>query len=365
MKITYICTNSDLAGAPIHVKGLILGLHHRVEIKAIFGEHGPIVDCLESAGVPCKVLSRMRSSISPINDLIVLLQLVKELLSYKPDIVHLHSAKAGMLGRLACIITRTPWVYTVHGWGWRGFGKIKSNLLFFIEKILSFSFNGFYIYVSKSVEDDGINKLKIDTRRSRVIFNGVDAFGYTAEPIGPLRILMAARVCKAKDHETLIRAFDCLTIPSILILCGEGTNTDEFKKLTLNWAPRRSTDIEFLGVCTDVPSLLQSVNIFSLISNFEALPISIIEAMASERAVIASDVGGVSELIQNNVNGLIVSRSGIHELIDGFTRLENVEFRKYLARNSRIRYQSAFTKTGMIMSVWEVYTHVSKTFAKG
>jgi len=363
MKITFICTNSDLAGAPIHVRGLILGLHHRAEINAIFGEHGPIVDSLESVGVHCKVLSRMRSSISPVNDLIVLLQLVKELLTNKPDIVHLHSAKAGMLGRLACIVTRIPWVYTVHGWGWRGFGKIKSGLFFFIEKILSFSSDGFYIYVSRSVEYDGINKLKIDRRRSRVIYNGVEPIGFTAEPVGPLRILMAARVCIAKDHETLIRAFEYLSIPSVLILCGEGTNTDEFKKLTLTWAPRRSANIEFLGICTDVPSLLQSTNIFSLISNFEALPISIIEAMASERAVIASDVGGVSELIHNNINGLIVPRGGIQELIDGFTRLEDIEFRRFLAKNSRLCYQSAFTKTGMITNVWEVYTRISKNLA--
>ncbi len=364
MKIIFVCTNSDLAGAPIHVRGLILGLQGKADIKAIFGEHGPIVDYLESVGVQCKVLSRMRSSISPLNDLIVLFQLVKLLKFNKPDIVHLHSAKAGMLGRLACIFTKTPWVYTVHGWGWRGFGKFKSSLLFFIEKILSFSFNGFYIYVSKSVEDDGINKLKIDKSRSRVIFNGVDAVGFVVEPIGPLRILMAARISNAKDHETLIRAFECLTFPSILVLCGEGTNSDEFKKMALTWAPRRSADIEFLGVCVDVPSLLQSINIFSLISNFEALPISIIEAMAGNRAVIASDVGGVSELIDNNVNGLIVPKGGIQELINGFVKLENNEFRAYLAKNAHLRYQSTFTMNCMITNVWDVYVGVSESFGR-
>lgn len=354
-KIAFICTNADLAGAPVHVKTLILGLQHRADILAFFGERGPIVEELESAGIKCYILARMRSNISPINDLISLCQLTSLLLRTAPDLVHIHSAKAGMIGRLVCFFTRRPWVYTVHGWGWRGFGKIKSRLLYVIEKGLSIGTGGFYIYVSKSVEADAINKLKIESKRGRVIFNAVQDFGVAPEPSGALRILMAARVCSAKDHETLIRAFDRISVPSKLLLCGEHTDSDEFRNFVHKWAPNRYLDIELLGVRKDVRSLLQSVNIFTLISHFEALPISIIEAMASNRAVIATDVGGVSELIERNVSGLIIPRGGIQELADGFTRLQNPDLRSNLSKNARLRYQSQFNEADMLDKVWDVY----------
>jgi glycosyltransferase involved in cell wall biosynthesis len=355
LKITYLCTNADLAGAPIHVRTLILGLHQRAEVNAIFGECGPIVEDLEAIGVRCTVLTRMRSAISPLNDLIVLFQLIKVLRLTSPDLVHMHSAKAAMLGRIACMVTKTPWVYTVHGWGWRGFGKIKSGLMFFIEKTLSYCTNGFYIYVSKSVEADASAKLRINPSVGRVVFNGVEDAAYIPEPIGPLKILMAARVCNAKDHETLIRAFDTIKIPSTLILCGEGTDSAVFKSLVLNWAPQRNSEIELLGVCKNVALLLQSINVFALISNFEALPLSIIEAMANNRVVIASDVGGVTELIRNNTSGLTVPKGDTEKLAQGLIRLQDPSFRSYLAKNARFSYQENFKKSDMLTSVWNIY----------
>ena len=119
LNIIFICTNADLAGAPIHVRGLILGLQHRANIQAVFGESGPIVEELKLAGIECHILARMRSKISPINDIISLYQLVRLIQKTTPNLVHLHSAKAGMIGRIACLLTGIPWVYTVHGWGWR------------------------------------------------------------------------------------------------------------------------------------------------------------------------------------------------------------------------------------------------------
>ena len=362
LNIIFICTNADLAGAPIHVRGLILGLQHRANIQAVFGESGPIVEELKLAGIECHILARMRSKISPINDIISLYQLVRLIQKTTPNLVHLHSAKAGMIGRIACLLTGIPWVYTVHGWGWRGFGRVKSGLLFAIETILSIGSGGFYIFVSKSVEADALRMLKLSQHRRRVVYNGVQDIGAVPEPNGQLRILMAARVCNAKDHETLVRAFDRLNIQSKLVLCGQDTDSDYFRNLVHTWAPHRYSDIELLGVCKDVPKLLQLVNIFALISHFEALPISIIEAMASGRAVIASDVGGVTELIDQNTSGLTIPHGSVQKLADGLISLQDANYRTYLARNARMRYESHFSEFDMLEAVWKIYleaTHSS------
>lgn len=355
MKIVSIITNADLAGAPIHLESLIRAFDGKASIEAIFGEEGEIFEKLTRRRVRIRVLPRLRSNISPKNDLVVLFQLIKLLKEISPDIVHLHSSKAAMVGRLACVVLGIPWVYTVHGWGWRGFGSIKSKLIFGAEKLLSFSSNGRYVFVSKSVEYTAVESLGLGFGRGRVIYNGVSESGTCPEASGRLRILMAARVCAAKDHETLVRAFDRVDIPSTLILCGEGTDTDDFQGKVRAWAPRRYVDIEMLGVRSDVRSLLHSINIFALISNFEALPLSIIEAMASARAVIGTDVGGVAELIEPGVNGMLVPKGGIEEIAKSIEQLADVSLRNSFGMAGRKRYETMFNELEMTNAVWNVY----------
>lgn len=355
MKILYISTNADLSGAPIHLRSLICAFDSNANIEVVFGEEGPIIKDLGRTKANLRVLHRLRSNINPKNDLIVLFQLINLLRKLSPDLVHLHSSKAAMIGRLACIVVGVPWVYTVHGWGWRGFGGLKGKLILRIEKLLSLSSKGRYIYVSKSVEFEGVDVLSIKPDRGCVIFNGVADCGYCPEPLGPLRILMAARVCAAKDHETLVRAFEQVGVASELILCGEGTDTEDFRKKVMEWAPNRYVEIELLGIRDDVRSLLHLVNVFALISNFEALPLSIIEAMASARSVIASNVGGVAELIDPEVNGILVSRGGIQEIASSIERLSDMKLRLRFGSAGRKRYEESFSESKMHNAVWEVY----------
>jgi glycosyltransferase involved in cell wall biosynthesis len=355
MKIVYIITNADLAGAPIHLECLIRTFGNKATVEAIFGEHGLILDKLRGTSAKIQILPRLRSSINIKNDAIVLFQLIKLLRKTSPDIVHLHSSKAGMIGRLACIILGIPWVYTVHGWGWRGFGTFKSKLIFCIEKLLSLSVKGCYLYVSKSVETTAIGELGINNNRGRVVYNGVTEYECSTEPLGPLKILMAARVCAAKDHETLVRAFERVEVASKLLLCGEGTDTESFRRNIIEWAPSRNLDIELLGVRTDVRALLCSINVFALISNFEALPISIIEAMASGRAIVATNVGGVPELIDPDANGYLVPICGIEEIARCITLLNDQQLRARFGKVSRQIYHYKFTELRMTNAVWNVY----------
>jgi hypothetical protein len=171
LRILLICTNADLAGAPVHTNIICnhLALNDAIDFEVVFGEPGPIVSSLIGNGVVCHILSRLKSKISPINDIILLFQLIFLLRQYKPDLVHLHSSNAGMIGRLACFILGLPSIYTVHGWGWRGFGAFKTKLVFLIEKVLASLKGVFYIYVSRSVELEAIQKLGIKKKTQRFL----------------------------------------------------------------------------------------------------------------------------------------------------------------------------------------------------
>jgi len=358
MKILVICTNADLAGAPIHVKGLVNGLSDKVDYMCVFGELGPVATDIGNNGIRVFVLPRLRSKIDLFNDFISLIQLLNLIFVVKPDAVHLHSTKAAMLGRIACFMLHVPWVYSVHGWGWRGFNGIRSKLIFLIEKVLSKCHNGRYIYVSKSVESAGVSRLGIPRALGRVVFNSTPDLDYCSEPVGPLIIFMAARVCNAKDHETLVKAFELVKCPSKLILCGQDTDSSEFLRNIQFWAPNRHSDIELMGVRDDVRLLLHKINVFALISNFEALPLSIIEAMASCRAVIASDVGGVSELVLHKHSGLLVQRGDFVGLAGCIEMLADMKFRHTLGMNGRKIFEDKFLEPRMLEDIFCTYLDV-------
>jgi glycosyltransferase involved in cell wall biosynthesis len=279
-------------------------------------------------------------------------------LDFNPDLIHAHSSKAGMIGRILSVRHRLPCIYTVHGWGWRGLGLIGRTLVFLLEKALAAVPRGSYIFVSHSAEREGQERLGLSAERGRVIFNGVDAFSVMPEPTGQLKIFMPARIAVAKDHETLIKAFEMLEFDSELILCGAGTESSVFQAKVLQWAPRRYDSIRCLGPRSDVPALLQSTHVFVLASNFEALPLSIIEAMSAGKAIIATDVGGVSELITDGENGLLVRKNDPQHLKACLSRLLDEKLRGQFRKAARDRYEKHFTLGEMARAVMMMYENL-------
>lgn len=355
LKVLVLSTNSDLAGAPIHVQTIVEGLGEQVEFYVIFGEEGPVRERLASLGFKTFVVPEMRSSISPFRDLKALNRLADEMRKFKPDLIHAHSTKAGMLGRLLCLRFGVPSIYTVHGWGWRGLSKRNSKLVLFIEKILSRVGNASYIYVSRSVQNEAFVKLGLAANRGSVIYNGVrDVIG-KSDLVATLTLMMPARVSSAKDHECLVKAFDRLEGDVSLVLCGGGTNDPNFISKLKVWSPNRFNRIICMGERSDIPSLLNSSDIFLLISNFEALPLSIIEAMSASKAIIATDVGGVSELIQDGFSGILVQKNNVDDVFSAINTMLDAEQRKSYGANARADYLKKFTDRMMLDSIYDFY----------
>jgi len=358
VKVMLLCTNADRSGAPNHVLSLINSLPNNIDFLAVFGEEGPIAEELKIGGYRVEIIKGMRSSISPLRDIQSLFVLNKMLTRFKPDFIHAHSTKAGMMGRILSLKTGIPCIFTVHGWGWRGLPYLSAGIVIFIERALSLFPRCSYIYVSQSVEVEATKKLKIPLGLGRVIHNGVDDFGTKPENSEKLTIVMPARVCDAKDHETLIRAFEQISHDSSLILCGAKTDTEGFKENIQRWAPKRFQDIHCLGVRDDVPALIRESNIVALSSNFEALPITIIEAMSSGRAVIATKVGGVPELIDDQKSGLLVQNKDIAGLVSAINVLSNSAVRHEIARGAREKYLRQFSSIKMGEKVYDFYNYI-------
>ena len=124
-------------------------------------------------------------------------------------------------------------------------------------------------------------------------------------------------------------------------------------------------DVHFLGSRTDVDDILNQNDIFCLISNYEGLPISIIEAMRAEMPIIASDVGGVNELVQDEVNGFLIPRGNISELVDKLKYiLHHKELIKSMGEASRKIYEEEYTADRMNQKILSVYNEVIVLHAK-
>jgi glycosyltransferase involved in cell wall biosynthesis len=122
----------------------------------------------------------------------------------------------------------------------------------------------------------------------------------------PIRLVMVARLDDQKDHRTLFAAIESLREkPWELVLVGDGPLEGELKQMAA--ASGISDRVRFLGLRNDVEAILAEGQIFLLISNWEGFPRSIIEAMRAGLPVIASDVGGVAEAVQDGTTGYVIA----------------------------------------------------------
>lgn len=357
MKILLISTNADEAGAPRHVETLVQGLKLEFSFILIFGEKGPVSERLKEQGHIVHIVKEMRSSIRPFKDLLALFKIIHIVKDCNPDIIHCHSAKAGMLGRLAALVCGKRWLYTVHGWGWRGVSALTGKIITLIEYILKNIPYGFYIFVAKAVMNDALNKVKIDQNKGIVIYNGVPAIKACFPPKSDfLTVMMPARVSSAKDHYSLISAFELVNDSKMkLLLCGDGTDTSEFKEFAKSLAPKNFGSISFLGQRSDIDKVYEQSDIVALISNFEALPLSIIEAMSCSRAIIATNVGGIPELIDGQENGILVKLNCTGDIVNALIKLKDSHVRTKLGNAAKRAFEERFTKDAMLTSTARIY----------
>lgn len=357
MKIFIISTNADEAGAPRHVEAVVNGLKSKFHFILVFGEDGPVSARLKSNGHIVYVISEMRTAISPIRDLVALIKITKLVFLHQPDIIHCHSSKAGMLGRLSAFLCGKKWLYTVHGWGWRGVSTITKNLVILSEIILSKLPRGLFIFVAKDVMRDAMSVLGLNENQGVLVYNGVSPVAAgPRKSMGSLVILMPARVSSAKDHQSLISAFEQIYGKDFkLKLCGEGTDSPEFISLAEKLAPRAIKNISFLGQRSDIYEIYSQSDIVVLISNFEALPLSIIEAMSCAKPIIATGVGGVPELITNGSNGILVRPKCIDDIVEAIMSYMDEEFRLKIGSQALVTYCERFTEKSMLNSISSVY----------
>jgi glycosyltransferase involved in cell wall biosynthesis len=363
VRIAYLVTRADpIGGAQIHVRDLALAARdHGHQSAIITSGRGPLIDGFRQAGVPVFVLRHLTAPIRPWSDIRALGEVRTALTELKPDLIAAHSSKAGILGRLAGRVLRIPVVFTVHGWAFTpGVPAPRAAVYRRLERMVG-PLASRLITVS---EFD--RRLALDARiappdRIVTVHNGMPdvASDLRADPRQtPPRIVMVARFEPQKDHATLIRALGGLKAQSWeLDLVGEGPAMPAMQALAANLGI--ADRIRFLGQRMDVQRLLAQAQIAVLITNWEGLPLSILEAMRAGLPVVASDVGGIAETIHDGETGYLVGRGAVDQVRDSIGRLlADSAQRGGFGAAGRALYERQFTLEHCVTRTLVVYQSV-------
>ncbi len=364
--INFILTRSDaIGGAFVHVRDLALmlcGAGHQVEV--LIGRGDRYVQDMEKVGVHVRKLKHLVRPVHPWHDLLAFWELRRTLTDLKPDLVSTHSAKAGIIGRLASRSLGIPNLFTAHGWIFtEGTPRLRGRIFECAEKWVE-PFSDLIITVSEYDRQLAICRRVTKPEKIVTVHNGMPDIPshLAADPAKhPAKILMVARFEPQKDHVTLFRALgEIRQLDWSLDLVGEGPLMERTEGLARELGIRDR--INFLGVRLDVVELMAQAQVYVLISNWEGFPRSILEAMRAGLPVIASDVGGVREAITRGETGILVPRKDDQKLRQSLVELLlQPELRAAFGLAAKARFQKWFRASIMLDKTVEQYRRVLET----
>ena len=358
MRILYVITTPDHGGAQVNLLDLMSGWSDRVESILATGAEGFLTEEARKLGIDTRVVPELVRPVRLVTDWQAYRALRRLIRATKPDIVHCHSSKAGLIGRMAACAERVPVVFTVHGWAfehgiatpWRIMGLLSEH---FVARICR---NQHVITVADADKGLAITKNVQPAERMTTVHNGIPDVPLRASPEAgdPPTIIMVARFFEQKDHDTLLRAIAGLEGAFTLSLVGDGPRLEQVAALSreLGLADR----VAFLGDRNDVPDLLARAHLFVLSSLWEGFPISILEAMRAGLPVVATDVGGVRESVIEGETGYLTNPRDV----DGVRRalatlLGDANLRKRLGGAGRQLFVDHFGKRQMLVRTASVY----------
>jgi glycosyltransferase involved in cell wall biosynthesis len=355
-KILYVVTRAERGGAQTQVLELLQSTRGYFEAALATGETGFLTDEAQALGVPVFPVKHLAAPFKPLDDLRAFAELSKIIRSYRPDLIHAHSSKAGILARIAARFHRTPCVFTVHGWAFSQGVSFRRKCLALPAEWLAGSLGAAIITASEFDRDLALRYSICNPDRITTILAAKSDDPTRANPEAgdPPAITMVARFCPQKDHLTLLRALSEVKTPFRLRLAGDGPMLDRARITAEQLGLMSKTD--FLGNCSHIADLLSTTQICALISRYEGLPVSILEAMRAGLPVIATDTGGVSEAVRHNWNGLLVERGDYSQVRAAFeTLLQNPAMRAEFGRNSRRAFERNFRVETMIERTFALY----------
>jgi len=350
MKIFHIITLSSLGGAQSVVSNLANSQSINNDVYIVSGAGGNAWKALPPA-VNIITIPQLKRKISLL-DIIVLFKLIYLRVKFNPDIIHLHSSKTGMLGRFVFSKKRT--VYTIHGFDSI---RIANRNLLFVEKLLKnkaaklvcvsdydvFNLQKYGITKKVTCIHNGTeDKLMISSNKlDEIVKNKFKEIRCIYAKI----VLCIARDDKQKNTDLFFEI--ALKLPEVaFVWIG---NQHQYKSIPKN--------VFLFGIIESASLYLRFADLFILTSNYEGLPMSIIEAMSFGKPVVASNVGGISELLDGD-NGVVVDNNSNVFATKINMILSDTGLMERMGNYARNIYLKDFTVEVMVNGYDEIYKEI-------
>lgn len=357
MRILYVITKAELGGAQTHLLDTASHFKKSHDVKVILGNTGWLTKELDNIGVPYRVYEDLKNTYNPLNLTKLIFKLRKIIKKEAPDVVHSHSSIAGLITRFAALKSGALSVFTMHGVPYSNGYTLRHRALSgsaeFIVNILTKSH---IIYVSKK-DLELSEKYFIAPKEPQlktVIYNGVAEQDEVNHKTGQfLKVLMIARFDHPKDYETVVKAAYQLKDRSISFdFIGDGSNKKNIEQIVREL---HIENINFLGAVDNAKQFIQNYDVFLLISKAEGLPISILEAMSFSLPIVATQVGGIPETVEEGINGFLIPVGDSERLAFALVELEDADLRKRMGSKSHDLFQQKFTKVQMLKEIEDIY----------
>lgn len=328
MRITHVITRLVVGGAQENTLTTVLGLQKipDVEVRLIsgptHGEEGSLEPTVREAGINFQLVPELVRPVHPLKDLIALRKLTRILQKQPPDIVHTHSGKAGILGRLAAHQAHVPVIlHHIHGPSFGPFQGILANRVFRSAERYAARVTTHFVCSANAMTrlylDAGIGQPAMYTR----VFSGFDLEPFLhcrndprvrAElglPADAFVIGKLARLAPLKGHDALLEAFKRI-LPKCpqgrLLFVGGGALGDSIKARVTRLGLRDKVAFAGLVPPGEVPRYVGVMDCLAHLSSREALSRALPQALAAGKPVVAYDFDGADEICLDGATGFVV-----------------------------------------------------------
>lgn len=339
------------------------------------GPEGSLMDRARDAGFRIVEIPELRRSIQPWRDWSSYRRLVSVLRDLKPDVVHTHSSKAGIIGRRAAAAANIPVVHTIHGASFhRGQSALASGVYRSLERWAARRTDAF-ISVCDSLTDQYVAAGIAPRDRFTTVYSGMDVDPFLNPPrerndvrqqlgLKPEHVAVAkvARLFHLKGHKFLIEAARQIVdrSPNVrFVLIGDGILRAEFEKRISELGLSDHFILTGLVPPEQIPELVNAADIVAHTSEWEGLARVLPQGLIAGKPVVSYDVDGAREVVIPGETGYLLPVEEISGLANAICELaESAELRDRLGMNGRERFTEIFRHQTMTAQIREVYQQV-------
>lgn len=374
--ILYLITLSELGGAQRYCFDLADNLKNEFNVMVAFGEQGKdntLSEKLEKNQIKHCAIPRLKRSISPIDDLLALGEIIKLIKRIKPDIIHLNSSKISILGSLAAFISRfliadyqSSVIYTAHGWVFNEPLPIWKKLFYKYAEKFTARFKDKIICVSEFDRQTALVEKIAGEKKLVTIHNGLAPINFLPRAEARARLNLSdnkfiigslGNLYQTKGFEYLIKAIKKLTNEGLeitTVIIGEGPERKALTALVEKCDLRDK--VIFAGRIPEASALLSAFDVYVCSSVKEGLSYTIIEAMLKGLPIIATKVGGNPELIEDKKTGILVKSGDVENLTEKIKELiGNPDLRQKLGAQAQVKARAEFSLEKMIGPTRKTY----------